>query len=170
MTIHNGSTITPAPTRLPFPEATALFNPALGSIIIAAAAEGHVEDSGRGLPWFGSFLVTPFVLHDPTRVALPPNIRTTLAAWLSRNPVIRDDFSRRANALAPVTRRSIRFGLRAGIMNLEAGQLVPVRRIRGLSGNSGADIRAYYAAARLTGRWMARVDVLTAYNLLGVKL
>lgn len=158
------------PRRLPFPEVTALFNPALGAIILSAAAAGHVEDSESGLPWLASFLVTPLVLHDPTRSVLPQTIRTSMASWLSRNPVIRDGFSRRANALAPVTRGAIRFALRVGMMSLDSSRLTPVGRPRGLSGNRGADVRSYYAAARLTGRWLARTDVLTAYSLLGVKL
>jgi len=158
------------PRRLPFPEATALFNPALGALIMSAAASAHAEDSGSGLPWLASFLITPFVLHDPTRISLPRDVRTSMAAWLSRNQVIRDDFGRRANVLAPITRTAIRFALRSGLLSLDAARLTPIGRIRGMSGASGAEVRAYYSAARLAGRWMARTDVLTAYSLLGVRL
>ena len=158
------------PKRFPFPEATALFNAALGAVIMSAAATGHVEDSGSGLPWLASFLITPFVLHDTTRMSLPRDIRTSMASWLSRNPTIRDDFGRHANLLAPITRKGIRFALRSGMMNLDNARLYPIGRIRGISGDSGTEVRAYYAAARLAGRWMARTDVLTAYSLLGVKL
>lgn len=172
MTINPGTADTSAgpPRRFPFPEVTALFNPALGAMILSAAAAGHAEESDSGLPWFAAFLVIPFVLHDPTRESLPRDIRTSLAAWLARNPVIRDEFDRHANALAPITRRAIRFALRSGMMNLDATRLTQARRIRGLSGASGAEVRPYYSAARLVGRWMARTDVLTAYSLLGVRL
>ena len=172
MTVDNGRT---RPTvgigrRFPFPEATALFNPALSALIISATVAGHAEDAGSGLPWLASFLIAPFVLHDPTRESLPRDIRTSMAAWLSRNPLIRDSFDRHAHVLAPITRRAIRFALRSGIMGLEDARLTPIGGIRGMSGSSGAELRPYYAAGRLTGRWLARTDVLTAYSLLGVKL
>jgi hypothetical protein len=161
---------TPLPRRLPFPEATALFNPALGAIIMSAAAAGHVEESGSGLPWLASFLITPLVLHDPTRASLPRDVRTSMATWLSRNPIIRDDFGRHANVLAPITRGAIRFAIRSGMMSLSVGHLIPIAPIRGISSSRGVGVRAYYVAARLSGRWMAKLDVLTAYSLLGVKL
>jgi Family of unknown function (DUF6521) len=156
--------------RFPFPEAAALFNPALGSIIIRSAASGHEEESGLGLPWLASFLVMPFALHDPTRISLPQNTRTSMATWISRNPAIADSFARNAAALAPSTRRAIRFSLHSGTVNLESSRLSPAGRLRGLSGSKGLELRIYVAAARLAGRWIARTDVLTAYNLLGVKV
>jgi len=156
--------------RLPFPEAAALFNSALGAVIITAAATGHVEDAGQGLPWLASFLVTPFALHDPTRLSLPRDIRTSMASWLAQNPLLGDEFGRHANLLAPTTRRAIRYALGSGMVSLDSTRLTPVGKIRGMSGVKGAALRTYYAAGRLAGRWIARTDVLTAYSILGVKL
>jgi hypothetical protein len=156
--------------RLPFPEAAALFNPALGALILTAAAAGHVEDTGRGLPWLASFLVTPFALHDPTRLSLPRSIRTSMTSWLAQNPLLGDEFNRNANVLAPTTRKAIRYALRSGMVSLDSARLTPVGNIRGMSGAGGASVRIYYAAGRLAGRWIARTDVLTAYSILGVKL
>ena len=173
MTVDSTDTAEPttaASRRLAFPEAAALFNPALGAMIVTAAAAGHVEDARRGLPWLASFLVTPFVLHDPTRQELPRSIRTGMAAWLMQNPLLADQFGRHANLLAPTTRRAIRYALRSGMMSLDSARLTPVGAIRGLSGARGAELRTYYAAARLVGRWLAKTDVLTAYSILGVKL
>jgi ABC-3C biological conflict system middle component len=172
MTVGTTHTELPAAVsrRLSFPEAAALFNPALGALIITAAAVGHVEGSEQGLPWLGSFLVTPFVLHDPTRLSLPRNIRTSMASWLAQNPLLGDEFGKHANLLAPTTRRAIRYALRSGIVSLEATRLTPGGRVRGLSGTRGEELRAYYAAGRLVGRWIATADVLTAYSILGVRL
>jgi hypothetical protein len=155
--------------RLPFPEAAALFNPALGALIITAAAAGHFEDSERGLPWLASFLVTPFVLHDPTRLSLPRDVRTSMASWLAQNPLLGDQFGMHANLLAPATRRAIRYALRSRMVRLDSTRLTSVGSVRGLSGTRGTALRPYYAASRLTGRWIAKTDVLTAYSILGVR-
>lgn len=72
-----------------FPEAAALFNPALGAVIIHFAARGHADDSGAGMPWLAAFLVMPFALHQPTRSTLPRDIRTSMASWVTVHPVLR---------------------------------------------------------------------------------
>lgn len=172
MTVDSARTDSPALTRrrLPFPEAAALFNPALGALLITGAAEGYGQDATLGLPWLASFLVTPFVLHDPTRLSLPRDIRTSMASWVTYNPVLRDQFSIHANSLAPATRRGIRYALRAGVLNLSSARLTPLGATRGLSSARGGSIRTYYTASRLVGRWLAQTDVITAYSILGVRL
>jgi len=160
----------PLARRIPFPEAAALFNGPLGSIILTAAALGHVEDVGRGLPWHGAFLVMPFTLHDPTRLSLPRDVRSSMASWLSQHPVLADQFDGHAHRLAPVTRRAIRYAMRSRMLNLDSGMLVPAGPIRGASGVRAAQVRPYIAAGRLTGRWLAKTDVLTAYSILKVRL
>lgn len=157
--------------RLPFPEVTALFNPALAATLIYAAAEGFGEDNQQqGFPWSAAFLVLPFAIHDPTRLSLPRDIRTSVSSWAVQNPLLKDQLGAHANSLAPATRAGIRCALRAGVLRLTSTTLVPDAQVRGISGKRGANIRPYYAAGRLVGRWIARTDVLTTYSILGVKL
>ena len=153
-----------------FPEAAALFNPALGAAIICSAAAGHLEDAGAGLPWLGAFLAMPFAVHQPTRDSLPRDIRTTLPAWVSQNPVIRDGFGRRAAALVPMTRDAMRFAIRKRLVALDSSRIVPLQDLRVPRPGEGRELRACLTAARLSGRWMARTDLVTAYNLLGVRV
>jgi hypothetical protein len=150
-----------------FPEAAALFNPALGSVIINFAARGHADDSGDGLPWLAAFLVIPLALHPPTRDSLPRDIRTSMASWVTAHPVLRDGFNLRVTALAQTTRDALRFALRTGVVALESSRLVPATEMRRPAGRG--ELRSCTDAARLGGRWMARTDLVTAYQLLGVR-
>jgi hypothetical protein len=155
--------------RLPFPEVAALFNPALVATLIYAAAEGFGEDNEhQGLPWLAAFLVLPFAIHDQTRLSLPRDIRTSVSAWAVQNPLLKDQFGTHANSMAPATRAGIRCALRTGVLRLTSTNLTPAGQIRGITGKRGANIRPYYAAGRLVGRWVARTDVLTTYSILGV--
>jgi hypothetical protein len=146
----------------------ALFNPALGASILAIAADGHLEDSGQGLPWIAGFLVMPFALHQPTRESLPANIRTSLSAWVSANPLLRDGLSGRVSLLAPRTREALRFGLRNGIIAFESSRLVSGTRVRRSTKGAGNELKACTASARLCGRWFAQTDLNTVFTLLGV--
>jgi Family of unknown function (DUF6521) len=150
-----------------FPEAAALFNPALGAVILNFAAQGHVDDSGAGLPWLAAFLAVPLALHPPTRDSLPRDIRTSMASWVTAHPVLRDGFNLRTAALAQITREALRFALHARVVALESTRLVPVTRIQ--RPTSRDELRSCVDAARLFGRWMARTDLVTAYQLLGVR-
>lgn len=170
MTEEPGAELAAAGSRLPFPEVAALFNPPLGAIVLAAAAIGHMEDAGSGLPWLASFLVTPFAFHDPTRLALPRGIATNLGAWIGEHRVLGDQFGRHAQVLAPTTRAAIRYALRSGMITLASATLTASGPVPGITGNRAADIREYYRAGRLAGRWLARTDVVTAYSILGVAL
>jgi hypothetical protein len=150
-----------------FPEAVALFNPALGAAIINFAAWGHIEDSDAGLPWMAAFLVMPFSLHQPTRDSLPRDIRTSMGSWVMEHPVLRDGLNLRSAMLASITRDAVRFALRRRLVVLESSRLVPAERI--LRPSARGELRSCVDAARLCGRWIARTDVVTAYQFLGVR-
>jgi hypothetical protein len=150
-----------------FPEAAALFNPALGAVIVNFAARGHLDDAGAGLPWLAAFLAVPLALHPPTRDSLPRDIRTSMASWAADHPVLRDGFNRRASALAQTTRDGLRFALRTGVLALDSARLVPTTEIQRPA--STGELRSCVDAARLCGRWIARTDLVTAYQLLGVR-
>jgi hypothetical protein len=155
--------------RVRFPEATALFNPALGTVVLASAVAGYRQETGSDLPWLGAFLVTPFALHEETRMSLPPSIRTSLAVWASTHPVLRDGFGHRFAMLTPVTRRAIRFSLRSGVMTMAETRLRVVHAPRPVGSNASAELAACARAGRLCGRWLGRTDLPTAYSMLGVR-
>lgn len=155
--------------RVRFPEATALFNPALGTIVLASAAAGYRQETGLDLPWLASFLVMPFALHEATRTSLPPSVRTSLAAWASAHPVLRDGFGQRFAILVPVTQKAIRFALRSGVMTIAEAQLRVIHAPRSVGSNASAELAACVRAGRLTGRWLGRTDLPTAYSMLGVR-
>jgi len=149
-------------TDRPRIEAT-LLNPALLAVLLAAAAGDYEQEAG--MPWPLAFLVLPVVLHRPTRNALPRDTRTHLSTWIRREPVLRAGFPERAAAMTPRTREGLRFGLRAGILTLDRGNVL---------GHLADDpppgeLRQLVRGARLVGRWLAKSDQpSTPFALLGV--
>src|SRR5699024_3486690 len=95
-----------------------LLNPAFGATIITAAARGYQDEKEEGLPFVLSFLILPIVLHKLTRDALPSSIRTSIPAWLQRNPEARVLFAERVVSLRPHTREAILFGANYGWIRL----------------------------------------------------
>jgi Family of unknown function (DUF6521) len=106
-----------------------MFNPALIAVIIAAAANQYEETCGFAMPWPLSFLVTPMVLHAPTREALPRTSRTSLAKWVSDNAVLSAGFPARASHMGPTVREGVRFGLREQMFALVPGNALLCRTL-----------------------------------------
>jgi hypothetical protein len=90
-----------------------------------------------------------------------------MASWVTAHPVLRDGFNPRTVLLASTTRDALRFALRTRLVTLESSNIVPGERVRRPRANG--ELRACVTAARLYGRWMARTDAVTAYQLLGVR-
>jgi ABC-three component (ABC-3C) system Middle Component 3 len=150
-------------TERPRLEAT-MLNPALLAVLLAAAAQDY-EKAKERMPWPLGFLVLPLVLHRPTRSALPRNTRTHLSTWIGRNPLLRAGFPARAATMVPLTRGGIRFGLRAGVLDIDGQTLGGDVTSDRAAGELGQLMRT----AALTGRWLATVDQpSTAFALLGV--
>jgi len=143
-------------------EAT-LLNPALLAVLLAAAARDYEPEAG--MAWPLAFLVLPVVLHRPTRNALPRDTRTHLSTWVRREPLLRAGFPERAAAMVPRTREGIRFGLRAGILTINGGNVLGHLTEDPAPG----ELRQLVRAARLVGRWLAKSDQpSTPFALLGV--
>ncbi|WP_406106233.1 three component ABC system middle component [Micromonospora globbae] len=143
----------------------AYLNPALVATVLAAAAAGYRTERQRAMIWPLAFVVAPLVLHRSTRQALPRSTATHLASWVSRNAVLHAGFAARARALAPTVREGLRFGLRHGVLTVEAG---------GLGGAVGRgrdpELRQLLRSAQLVGRWLAKADQpATAFAILGVE-
>jgi hypothetical protein len=146
-------------------EAT-MLNPALLAVLLAAAAYDYEKAKRRNdrMPWPLGFLVLPLVLHRPTRAELPRDTRTHLSTWIRKHPLLRAGFPNRAAAMVPLTREGIRFGLRAGVLDID-GSTLRGGETRRPSGELGQLIRA----AALVGRWLATTDQpSTPFTLLGV--
>jgi hypothetical protein len=142
-----------------------MLNPALLAVVQSAAAHAYERGGERPMPWPMAFVVVPLVLHHPTRTALPRDTRTHLSTWIARNPLLRAGFPRRAAALAPAAREGMRFGLRHGVLSVNAGGLSGTIRPDAAHGELGELI----AKASLVGRWLAKSDQpSTAFALLGV--
>ena len=135
----------------------AMFNPALVAVTIATAAEQYEEKAGYPMPWPLAFLVTPLVLHAPTREALPRNSTTSLAKWVGDNPVLTAGFPDRARHLAPYVREGIRYGLREGLFELIEGEAVHSEaRPKIVPKNAPGDLPVIYRAAGMVGRMFGR--------------
>ena len=87
-----------------------LLNPAFCCTILTAAIYGYTSAKKEGVPFPLTFMVLPIVLHKPTRDSLPPNIRTSMAAWLQENSSARVLFFERLVSLKPHTTEGIQFG------------------------------------------------------------
>ncbi|WP_196923437.1 three component ABC system middle component [Micromonospora vinacea] len=143
----------------------AYLNPALVSATLATAAIAYRSERHRPMAWPLSFIVGPMVLHRSTRLALPRSTTTHLATWLSRNAVLHAGFAARAKEAAPTIKEGLRFGLRQGVLTLEAGALIgSIGRAR------NPELRELLTSARLVGRWLAKIDQpSTIFAILGVE-
>ncbi|MEU7590769.1 three component ABC system middle component [Micromonospora sp. NPDC049230] len=150
------------------PITAAMLNPALVAAILATAADGYRKESDRAMPWPMAFIIVPLVLHRGTRQALPTSVRTHLATWTSRNPVLRAGFPPRAQGLVEPVKEGVRFGLTHGALTLEGNALRGrTRRPKGFQmPDELADI---LRRASFVGRWLAKIDnTATVFAVLGV--
>ncbi len=156
------------------PEEANLLNPAFCCVTLAAAVTGYsrVEDPGIPYPLF--FLVLPTVLHKATRDSLPPNTRTSLAAWTQENAEIKILFADRVAALKEHTRLAILFGLDNSWFDfLPNGRIQSTLSdtdiddfIRKLDGEAKDCVRG----ARFVGRWFVRAgSSQTIWALFGIR-
>ena len=145
-----------------------MLNPALIAAVIAAASYRFERESGNGMPWEFSFLVTPMALHSETRKVAPNRITSNLPHWAEEYPIIQAGLARRASGLAPYVREGLRWGLGARSLTLESGILhadVP----GSLPKSGDAELRAILGTAGFLGRWFSKVDSpATVFALLGV--
>src|SRR5689334_6392659 len=88
-----------------------LLNPAFCSLALVASILEYRKSKEEGMPFPLLFMVLPIVLHQPTRRLLPPNIRTSMPAWLQTNASAQVLFYSRVVALRPHTREALQFGL-----------------------------------------------------------
>lgn len=136
-----------------------LLNPAFCCTTLAAAVVGYASARKEGVPFPLVFMVLPIVLHKPTRGALPPNTRTSMAAWLQENSVARVLFYERLVSLKPFTKEAIQFGIlfdwivarEGGLLETTLSESDINRAIRKLADEA----RECVMRARFLGKWFA---------------
>jgi len=137
-----------------------LLNPAFCCSILSSSIRGYMSVKKAGIPFPITFLVLPIILHKPTREALPPNIRTSMATWLLENSVARVLFYERLMSLKPYTREAIQFGLLSdwllltdsGILETKRTESDITRAIQKLND----EVRVCMMRANFLGRWFAK--------------
>lgn len=155
-------------------EERALLNPAFCSQLLWQASLGYSLAVGQGLPFEQAFVVLPFVLHSPTRAALPRDARTSLAVWLARNPLARGKIVERARLLVPFTREALIFGSVHRLLELAQGRVHSrsewAGRLSAALDDATDDARDAAKRAEFVGRWLAKAgNSATVLALLGVR-
>lgn len=145
-----------------------LLNPALLSVVTAAAASEYERRDGGPMPFELSFLVAPLVLHRATRAELPNRYDSHLARWVNTHEVLAAGFGERARALVQPVREGIRFGLRTGTLALDGTALSGNLRSRRPA--KIGDVAEIVGKAGFVGRWFTQLETpSTAFALLGVE-
>ena len=155
-------------------EEQALLNPAFCSLLLWRAARGYASVNPKGLSFEESFLVLPMVLHRVTREQLPRNTRTSLAVWITTNPLAQGRIATRSSALVTFTRDGILFGGMQGAIQIEDGRLLHNGDWRKLINRSLQDtsdeVRFCARRAEFVGKWFAHTgNGATVLALVGVR-
>jgi len=156
------------------PEVASLLNPAFCGLLCYAAVDGYRSIDSTGMPFSESFLVLPLLLHEPTRLTLPRQIRSPLLSWLLANPAARVGMSERVSESADLTREALMFMIAGEAMIVSGGHLLPGRvlpRIAAARTNTpNLDIRERVQQSTLVGRLLARAGtpatVLATFGLM----
>ena len=136
-----------------------LLNPAFCCTILATTIYEYVNLRKEGMPYALVYMYLPIVLHKHTRDMLPPNIRTSMAAWLQKNSVVRIHFYERLISLKPYTKEALQFGMFAdriiprenGLLGTTLNNSDVNRSIRKLTDEA----RLCVMRARFLGKWFA---------------
>lgn len=152
-----------------------LLNPAFDGLLIHRALSGYLSEADGGMPFATSFLVLPFVLHEPTRKRLPSKVTTHVATWLQDERDALLGFADRAAGLVPYTQEGLLFLQRHGLVQIDREGALAVGSANfrpGLSSLTATsdEVRDCYRSAWSVGRWLALSgNVTTLYSLLGIR-
>ncbi len=155
-------------------EEQALLNPAFCSLLIWCAAKGYESVNPNGMSFEEAFLILPMILHRATRDTLPRNSRTSLATWISSNPLAQGQIATRSRALVNFTREGILFGGMQRVIRIENGRLLSnedwLRPFTRSLGETSDEVRQCAQKAEFIGRWFALSgNSATVFALIGVR-
>jgi hypothetical protein len=152
-----------------------LLNPAFDGLLLHQAVSGYQKEVGTGMPFEKSFLVLPFVLHEPTRNRLPSKVTTHLATWLQDEKDALLGFADRTADLVPYTQEAMLFLTSHDLLQIDHegvclnGQGKFRQGISSLT-SSSAEVQECHKAAFAVGRWLALSgNSNTLYSLLGIR-
>ncbi|WP_369125555.1 three component ABC system middle component [Catenulispora rubra] len=151
------------------PEAQALFNTAFGAYLLSTGVHAATKKAGRPLPFPNAFLILPLVLPPDSRGDLPVQAVYSLSAWLTDHPRHQAAFAQRAVALTDFTRASLRTAVRHAAIEVTATGLRCPRAPRAASTAESEEVADCARRAGLVGRWLAVVDPVLSFTLLGVR-
>lgn len=155
-------------------EERVLLNPAFCANQLWHAARGYAGVENGALSFEEAFLILPFVLHRATREALPRDTRTSLAVWLSHNPLARGRIANRARLLVTFTKEGMTFGGIHGLIHIDDGRLHANEAWnqsvnRSLRASSD-EVRRCTKRAEFVGKWFAQTgSTPTVLALMGVR-
>ncbi len=149
-----------------------LLNPAFLGLLICEGSRGYSSVREEGMPYALAFLASPIVLHKKTRELLPRAVSTSLAAWLSENPIAEVGFAERAKTLVGPTREAIIYACNAKIVSLQESRLLGTRRPKGYGAferGASEEVKKCLKKAEFLGKWFANAsDSTTTLALWGV--
>jgi hypothetical protein len=152
-----------------------LLNPAFCCAVLTSAVVGYNELEPHGMLIPLAFLTMPIVLHKPTREMLPPNVRTSLPAWLQHHASLTVQLPDRMSALAPFVREAILFGIVHDWLVLQQdatiGTVFTRQRIRLNADQIMGEARECILRSNMVGKWFASAGTAqTVMTLWGIRL
>lgn len=151
-----------------------LLNPAFCCVLLTSSVVGYSSVEPKGMPLSLIFMVLPIVLHKQTREALPSNTRTSLAAWLQRNPQSKIQYHERIVSLLPFVKEALLFGMiNKWIAIREGGKIqskLTESNIRDIPRKTTKETSDYIMRAKFVGKWFASAgSAQTVMTLWGVR-
>lgn len=136
--------------------ASDILNPAISAVCVAWCVARYEQDANSALPMPLAFLVAPLTLHAPTRARYPRSISTHFPGWINDNGDVLAGFPSRARAFGPYVREGLRFGLRTGLLSLDANGDLHATIALHTKVPPDTELRSIATASALTGAWFAR--------------
>jgi hypothetical protein len=139
-------------------EQARLLNPAFLAALIWSSAEGYGSIDDQGIPYPLLFVAMPVVLHKSTRESLPQSSRTSLAAWIGKNPQVHVRFGERASSLVPLVKEGVIFGTNGKLLTVPSTRIIAAKRPRSMASflkEASGEVNDCITKAKFVGRWFA---------------
>ncbi len=151
-----------------------LLNPAFCCVVLTSSVVGYSSVELQGMPFPLIFMILPIVLHKWTREALPSNTRTSVAAWLQRDPSSKIQYHERIVSLIPFVREALLFGMINEWLTIREGGRIQTKltesNIKDIPQETTREIKNYIMRAKFVGKWFASAgSAQTVMTLWGVR-
>ena len=151
-----------------------LLNPAFCCALLTSSVVGYSSVEPKGMPFPLIFMIFPIVLHKGTREKLPRNTRTSVAAWLQRNPSSKIQYHERVTSLIPFVKEALLFGMiNKWIAIREGGRIQAMlteSNIKNILQKPKGEASDCMKRAKFVGKWFASAgSAQTVMVLWGVR-